>query len=172
MWSWELSYVTSTCTSRAELTLLMGRKTWESIPSKFRLNLVLSSQFKEQQDSSGKAIFCQEFEDAVEKGKIQSPEAETVWVIGGHSLYKMALQSDHIHRIYLTRILKKLWSWCILSFLWHQWIQIGNRSLCRVLIWRIWDVLTLKSISYLSGNAEISFITSWKLLSLSHSVIT
>ena len=93
--------------------VLMGRKTWESIPSKFRplperLNAVLSSQIQEQQGSSGKALFCQSFEDALKKASIQSPEVETVWVIGGHSLYKMALQSDHLHRIYLTRIMKDL----------------------------------------------------------------
>ena len=91
--------------------VVMGRRTWDSIPSKFRplpgrLNFVLSKQIKDQ-DPSGKAIFCQSFEDALEKARIQSPEVETVWVIGGHSLYKMALQSDHLHRIYLTRILKK-----------------------------------------------------------------
>ena len=91
--------------------VLMGRKTWESIPPKFRplpgrLNAVLSSQIKVLQDVSGKSIFCQGFEDAISAASSQSPEVETVWIIGGNSLYKMALQSQHLHRIYLTRILK------------------------------------------------------------------
>uniref|UniRef100_A0A0P4WIY8 dihydrofolate reductase n=1 Tax=Scylla olivacea TaxID=85551 RepID=A0A0P4WIY8_SCYOL len=92
--------------------VLMGRKTWESIPHKFRplpgrLNGVLSSQIKEQQDSCDKVIFCQNFEDALKAAFSQSSEVETVWVIGGHSLYKMALQSEHLHRIYLTKIMKE-----------------------------------------------------------------
>lgn len=89
--------------------VLMGRKTWESIPPKFRplpgrLNAVLSSQMKESQDVSGKAIFCQRFEDALKAAN--SPEVETVWIIGGNSLYKMALESENLHRMYITRILK------------------------------------------------------------------
>lgn len=89
--------------------VLMGRKTWESIPSKFRplpgrLNVVLSSQMKGQQD--GKPVVCKSFEDALKKVNTESPEVETVWVIGGHSLYKMALESEHLHRIYLTKVMK------------------------------------------------------------------
>ncbi|KAK8382346.1 hypothetical protein O3P69_015342 [Scylla paramamosain] len=71
------------------------------------LNGVLSSQIKEQQDSCDKVIFCQNFEDALKAATSQSSEVETVWVIGGHSLYKMALQSEHLHRIYLTKIMKE-----------------------------------------------------------------
>lgn len=113
---------------------------------------------REQEDTCGKVVVSQNFEDALKKINTQSPEVETVWVIGGHSVYKVtlvkllaefflisfnsfysivhinaaatsythsiyfsifivlnlmqwfqvALQSEYLHRIYLTKIMKDI----------------------------------------------------------------
>lgn len=54
----------------------------------FILNSFLAF-LREQQDSCGKLTVCQDFEEALKKVSSKSPEVETVWVIGGHSLYKV-----------------------------------------------------------------------------------
>ncbi|XP_066955476.1 dihydrofolate reductase isoform X1 [Macrobrachium rosenbergii] len=90
--------------------VVMGRKTWESIPSKFRplpgrLNVILSSQPKEYFGDTNGSIICQSFEAALEEACSQDDKLETIWVIGGSSLYEMALTSEKLHRVYVTRIL-------------------------------------------------------------------
>ncbi|XP_071515474.1 dihydrofolate reductase isoform X2 [Panulirus ornatus] len=100
----------STSSPEKQNMVLMGRKTWESIPMKFRplpgrLNVILSSQAKDDKSHFSGGIACSSFEEALEAHH-HSSELETIWVIGGSSLYKMALESEHLHRIYLTRILK------------------------------------------------------------------
>merc|ERR1712198_191072 len=96
--------------SSKQNVVLMGRKTWESIPAKFRplpqrLNVVISSQAKSCPEKfEGSEAVCS-FEEAIES--VQSrEELETVWVIGGSSVYQSALICDLPHRVYLTRVLK------------------------------------------------------------------
>nr|XP_053657522.1 dihydrofolate reductase-like [Cherax quadricarinatus] len=89
--------------------VVMGRKTWESIPKKFRplpgrINVVLTSQAKSNLGHFDGSTVCSSFEDALRE--VHSLQAETVWAIGGFSVYKMALECEQLHRIYLTRILK------------------------------------------------------------------
>ena len=93
--------------------VIMGRKTWESIPSKFRplpgrLNAILSSRPKEYFGDTKDSLIVQSFQAAVEAAKAREDEVETVWVIGGSSLYQMALESEYINRVYLTRILASI----------------------------------------------------------------
>ncbi|XP_058798340.1 dihydrofolate reductase [Phymastichus coffea] len=90
--------------------VLMGRRTWESIPKKFkplanRINMVLTSQ---PLDLGDDAIVCKNLPEAVEKIS-QSPlkdNVEQVWVIGGSSVYKASMESPNFYRLYLTRIKK------------------------------------------------------------------
>ncbi|XP_063223937.1 dihydrofolate reductase-like isoform X2 [Bacillus rossius redtenbacheri] len=91
--------------------VVMGRKTWESIPVKMRPlpgreNIVLSRRVLDIPNNA--ATVCSSFASAVEA--LSSPPlcdtVESVWIIGGSSLYKEAMQSPLCHRIYLTRILK------------------------------------------------------------------
>nr|XP_033332063.1 dihydrofolate reductase isoform X2 [Megalopta genalis] len=72
--------------------VLMGRRTWECIPSKFRplqnrVNMVLSSKLS---DLGNEAIVCKSIANAMQM--ISQPplndRIESIWVIGGSSVYK------------------------------------------------------------------------------------
>ncbi|CAB0037335.1 unnamed protein product [Trichogramma brassicae] len=90
--------------------VLMGRRTWECIPKKFkplanRINMVLSSQTL---DLGEDAIPCKSIAEAVQEitqGSLKD-KVEQVWVIGGSSIYKAAMESPYFHRLYLTRVKK------------------------------------------------------------------
>ena len=92
--------------------VVMGRRTWESIPERFRplaerVNVILSSQMSKN-DVRENVLIYPTFEAAMEEVK-KAPFAEqieTVWVIGGSSVYRLALASEFCHRIYLTKIHK------------------------------------------------------------------
>jgi dihydrofolate reductase len=84
---------------------IMGRKTWESIPQKFRplpgrINIVLSRSTFENEPN---VIFVKTLEEALEW--IQNNKASTTWVIGGAQLYQLAL--PFTDQIYLTRVRKE-----------------------------------------------------------------
>lgn len=82
--------------------VIMGRKTWESLPEKFRplpgrLNIVVTRQ--EEYEASGAEV-CNSLEDAI---RIASEnETNEIFVIGGGELYKEAL--PFAHKLYLTLI--------------------------------------------------------------------
>ena len=93
--------------------VIMGRKTWESIPEKFRplpgrINVVLSRSYPER---PGNAVY----ECTTEPMRIASLEAALdalnaeevgkVFVIGGAEVYKAALKLPNTKRILLTRIM-------------------------------------------------------------------
>ncbi|CAD7935025.1 unnamed protein product [Amoebophrya sp. A120] len=90
--------------------VLMGRKTWESIPAKFRpldgrLNVVLTSDSEGfTQACEGKAVAKASFSDAVAYCEEDS-SVESIFVIGGERAFTegMAFYSN----IYLTRVGKQ-----------------------------------------------------------------
>jgi len=84
--------------------VIMGRKTWDSLPRKpliGRTNIVLSrdGSFEPKQ-----AVVCEEFAEAFAIAKEQAEEdgVEEVCVIGGASLFEMAL--PRARRLYLTEV--------------------------------------------------------------------
>src|SRR5580693_2714986 len=86
--------------------VIMGRKTWESLPDRFRplpgrLNLVLTRQA--EYEAAG-AVVCDNFAEALEIATEQAAEdgAEEVCVIGGADAYALAL--PRAQRIYLTDV--------------------------------------------------------------------
>ncbi|CAK9812491.1 Dihydrofolate reductase [Anthophora plagiata] len=90
--------------------VVMGRRTWESIPNKYkplknRINVVLTSQLL---DYGHDIIICKGIPNVLEmiKKPPLNEQVETIWVIGGSSVYKAAMESPHFHRLYLTRIKK------------------------------------------------------------------
>jgi len=99
----------------ASLTLLadfgpviMGRKTWESLPKRplpGRINIVVTrdGSYEENKLSRG-ALICERFDEAVQIAREQAEEdgAEEVCVIGGASLFELALPKAR--RIYLTEV--------------------------------------------------------------------
>ncbi|XP_059094303.1 dihydrofolate reductase-like [Tigriopus californicus] len=88
--------------------VIMGRKTWESIPEKFRplkerFNVVLSRQ-NHLVLSDPNTLVCSSLSDALSKLKAKGDELETFWLIGGHALYLEAMEKQLVDRIYLTDI--------------------------------------------------------------------
>ena len=93
--------------------VIMGRKTWESIPSKYRplpgrLNVVLSKNTNVRQELAipDEVIIAESLENALiqlaEPDMVQN--IEDVFVIGGGSVYTEAIKSIFCKKIYLTSI--------------------------------------------------------------------
>lgn len=87
--------------------VIMGRKTYESLPPRFRplpnrLNIVLSRQPGEDQD--GKLIWTDNLQDAlaIAKKDATAKNQEQVFVIGGGEIYKQSL--PFTDRLYLTHV--------------------------------------------------------------------
>ena len=84
--------------------VIMGRKTWESLPKKplpGRMNIVLT---RDGSFTAPGALVCDEFSDAVQIAREQAEDdgAEEVCVIGGASLFELALKKAR--RLYLTDV--------------------------------------------------------------------
>ncbi|KAI1239624.1 hypothetical protein IHE44_0011044 [Lamprotornis superbus] len=104
-----------TSTSRVEgkqNALIMGKKTWFSIPEKNRplkdrINIVLSRELKET--PKGAHYLSKSLDDAL--ALLDSPELKSkvdmVWIVGGTSVYKAAMEKPIHHRLFVTRILKE-----------------------------------------------------------------
>ena len=88
----------------------MGRKTWDSIPLKFRplpgrLNVVVSRKAKEEVTNDANVDVVSSYPDALDLLR-KRLDVETAWIIGGASLYQEALASPETDAIYLTEIFK------------------------------------------------------------------
>ncbi|CAG7716330.1 unnamed protein product, partial [Allacma fusca] len=72
----------------------MGRRTWESVPTKFRplpgrLNVVLSTNADAESLGIGEnVLLCSKWNEVVEKlGELkESKEVDKVWVVGGSGI--------------------------------------------------------------------------------------
>ncbi|KAJ0019064.1 hypothetical protein NQD34_006633 [Periophthalmus magnuspinnatus] len=91
--------------------VLMGRKTWFSIPEKNRpltnrINVVLSRELKAP--PAGAHYLASDFSSALKLLNNElSATTDQVWVIGGSSLYKELMESPGQKRLFVTRILKQ-----------------------------------------------------------------
>lgn len=73
--------------------VIMGRKTWESFPPRFRplpgrTNIVITSSVTSQVEKDG-ALWVSSLDDALAAAAAEQPE--TIWVMGGGSVYAEAL---------------------------------------------------------------------------------
>ncbi|KAM8760644.1 dihydrofolate reductase [Acanthopagrus schlegelii] len=91
--------------------VIMGRKTWFSIPDKFRplnnrINIVLSRECKVP--PAGAHHLAADFSSALSLVDTElADKADQVWVIGGSSLYKELMETTRTSRLFVTRILKQ-----------------------------------------------------------------
>lgn len=95
--------------------VILGRKTWESIPPRYRpmnkrVNIVISSTLAKDLEVGTDAItfpsvlFLTSLNSALEFCAAHKSELGTVFVIGGHSLYKEALRLPNCRKVFLTRV--------------------------------------------------------------------
>lgn len=111
----ELAYFTNMTSGGPQFNkmnaVIMGRKTWQSIPVKFRplpcrINIVLTSDVGRFQRRN--VYWCNSIlavEDVL--NNTLSRVINIAWVIGGASMYEWALKRPDCERIYLTWIKKK-----------------------------------------------------------------
>lgn len=96
--------------------VIMGRKTWDSIPPKFRplkgrLNIVISRSHAEPPvadvNPETDAVKVGSLEQAIQYLQSSSTAAQTgkVFVIGGAQIYAAALQLREARRVLLTRVM-------------------------------------------------------------------
>jgi len=95
--------------------VLMGRKTWDSIPPKFRplkdrLNIVITRQASEfeatldrKSDGEGPMV-ASGIVDALAQLEGKAEDVERVFVIGGASIYRTALELPQTRYVLLTKI--------------------------------------------------------------------
>ncbi|XP_066249687.1 dihydrofolate reductase isoform X2 [Euwallacea similis] len=103
---------TTTKQTSCKNVVIMGRKTWDSIPGKYkplpgRINFILSRSnlnLEQFPDTFAFKSFDQAYE-TLQDSKFQQ-SYEDVWVIGGSSLYEEALASPYFQKLYLTKIQK------------------------------------------------------------------
>ncbi|MFT7623047.1 MAG: dihydrofolate reductase [Myxococcota bacterium] len=84
--------------------VLMGRKTWDSIPARFRplrgrLNIVISRN--PALDLPQGVLLADSLETALRLGAEHSAHS---WLIGGAMIYRQAMQLDGLRQIHLTRV--------------------------------------------------------------------
>lgn len=101
--------------------VIMGRKTWESIPAKFRplkgrLNVVLSRTIGNEENATPNTASAGRIPEGVQYSAsldsaitlLSSPEyqdkLEHVFIIGGGQVYNEAIESELCSTIHLTRI--------------------------------------------------------------------
>jgi dihydrofolate reductase/thymidylate synthase len=107
--------VTTSCPDGMRNAVIMGRKTWESIPAKFRplpdrLNVVLTRRATEPEFSASfpeGVLLASSVVDALNQ-LATSSDISQVFAIGGESVYKEALELPSCSRIFVTRIAKDI----------------------------------------------------------------
>jgi len=90
--------------------VIMGRKTWESIPTKFRplsnrINVVLSRQPEFAADSSEVEVF-QSFAAAMERLPNKYKNIGEIFVIGGSQVYEQAFKHESLGEVHITKVYK------------------------------------------------------------------
>lgn len=84
--------------------VIMGRKTWDSLPKKplpKRENIVITK--RENFEAEG-AHVCHDIHDALALARRVG--TEEIFVIGGEQIYKAALDTGLVDKVYLTHIYK------------------------------------------------------------------
>ncbi|MCB9771256.1 MAG: dihydrofolate reductase [Candidatus Omnitrophica bacterium] len=87
--------------------VVMGRKTWESIPMQFRplpkrLNVVISRQ--KNLPLPDNAIHAQSLDGALSFLRNEESRLGEIFVIGGAQIFNEAIKNPYCQKIYLTRV--------------------------------------------------------------------
>ena len=117
------STTTSSSNSKAQNAVIMGRKTWDSIPPKFRplkgrLNVVITRSgtvagLEAAQAKGDTVLVANSLEQALEalnkqdEASSESPQLGEAFIIGGSTLYTAALALPQAKRVLLTKIYRE-----------------------------------------------------------------
>ncbi|CAN3371419.1 hypothetical protein DIURU_005109 [Diutina rugosa] len=121
-------------TSLGNNAVVMGRKTWESIPAKFRplpdrINVVLSRSVPEG-NKVDNVIYAKSFDEAL--AKLDSLNVDNVFVIGGAQIYNTLASDPRVTHLYLTEVTStnpEVAMDTFLDFDWSQWHQQPSSQL-------------------------------------------
>ncbi len=99
----DLAFFKETTIGDGHNAVIMGRRTWESIPDAYRplsarRNIVLSRA--PQLELPSGVLHATSFADAVE----QAAGCHRAFAVGGAAVYAEAFASAHCHRVHLTRV--------------------------------------------------------------------
>ena len=91
--------------------VIMGRKTWESIPDKYkplsnRINIILSKTMNESQIENYNDTYIFSSLDLAINNTIRNAN-KTIYVIGGESIYTEAINRNDCDHLYITEIYKE-----------------------------------------------------------------
>ncbi|RLV89680.1 Dihydrofolate reductase [Spathaspora sp. JA1] len=93
--------------------VIMGRKTWDSIPKKFRplpdrINIILSRKFNNEiVDDSGLIIHANSIENGLKL--IEGRDVERVFIIGGGEIYNSVIGSELVDNLLITEVNHPSW---------------------------------------------------------------
>jgi dihydrofolate reductase/thymidylate synthase len=107
--------------------VIMGRKTWQSIPPKFRplknrLNIVLTRDAKLPVPDD--VLIAEELDQALDLAA--APDIENVFVIGGGAVYAEALKHPSCRLVYLTEVQARFTCDTFLSGIDAQFVSVGD----------------------------------------------
>nr|XP_022907208.1 dihydrofolate reductase [Onthophagus taurus] len=112
----EMAYftrMTSESKNNKKNVVIMGRKTWDSIPPKYkplnnRINFILSRS-NVYLDGYKDCFAFKSLDEAIDKlnNKDYQKIYDNVWVIGGSLIYKASMANKYFYRLYLTEIKKQ-----------------------------------------------------------------
>lgn len=110
----------------------MGRKTYFGIPPSKRplaqrLNIVLSKT-SNAADYPPEVVLCGSLPEAMERlaSKEFCDKIESIWIVGGTSVYDEAMQSPHFHRLYFTQIMAEFECDTFFPIITEEFKQIAN----------------------------------------------
>jgi len=94
----DLKYFREKTIGKGNNVVIMGRNTWESIPTKFRPlkdrhNIIISKSYSTYHD----------LDDALNYVKLME-NIDEIFIIGGEMLYKEAIKRKECNKLYITRI--------------------------------------------------------------------
>lgn len=90
-------------------TVIMGRKTWESLPDKYRplpgrLNIVMSRSPQLSESLPDGVFAAHSLSESVEKAGTAQP-TKSIFLIGGGELFQQALHHPECQRLFVTEVM-------------------------------------------------------------------
>lgn len=119
-------------------SVLMGRKTWDSLPVKFkplpnRINHVMT------RDVDAACELMRNKAVPVMSG-FEAPLSKGIWLIGGAQLYNAALDQGLVTELYITQVHMKSGADVRLAHDLYSWKLFAVNELTRLRAWRLEDI--------------------------------